>query len=223
MPRPETGGFADMGATMQPRDRAEFLAALRCVYALYRADLSEGVIGIWWTAMQQFDLPAVKEALGRHAMNPDVGQFLPKPADVVKMLQGSTQDAALIAWSKFDAGVQRVGTYATVAFDDPLIHVVIEEMGGWIPLGRVSVDEWPFKQQEFVKRYRAYRARSEVPQYPPKLVGIIDAQNAAAGFNSGSDVKLLGDPDRARRVLEGGVDVSRLPVTLARIADKRAA
>jgi len=203
---------------VQPGDRKAFAGLVAGVYDFYgkSKDLSEFTLGVWWTAMQSYELAAVKDALGRHAVNPDTGQFLPKPADVVKMLAGSSQDAALLAWTKVENAVQRVGTYATVAFDDALIHRVIEDLGGWIPLGRVTVDEWPFKRNEFVTRYRAYRARSETPPYLAKLVGIIDAQNAAAGFPAGNDVKLIGDADRARVVLSGGGNTSSLRVTDAR-------
>ncbi len=57
------------------------------------------------------------------------------------MLGGSTQDAALAAWSKVDRAVREVGPYQSVAFDDALIHRVLFEMGGWIPLGSKTEDE----------------------------------------------------------------------------------
>lgn len=208
---------------MRPSDRPEFAKLIAGVYDFYgkTKDLSEFTLGVWWTALNGYELATIRDALGRHAVNPDSGQWLPKPADVVKMLAGSSQDAALVAFTKVENAVQRVGTYSTVAFDDPLIHRVIEDMGGWIPLGRITVDEWPFKRNEFVTRYRAYRARSETPPYLAKLAGIIDAQNTAAGFPASNEVKLIGDADRARAVLAGGGNASSLRVTDARPEPKR--
>ncbi|VVE90417.1 DUF6475 domain-containing protein [Pandoraea bronchicola] len=203
---------------MKPTDSTEFFALISNVYAFYRQDYSEFVGQVWWGAMQVFDLAAVSDALGRHAANPDAGQFLPKPADVVKMLQGSTQDSALLAWHKVDKAIREVGTYASVAFDDALIHRVVFEMGGWVSLGTKDESEWPFVKNEFVNRYRGYRGRSQVPEYPPLLIGIAETTNTRAGFQSQGPV-LIGNADAARAVVDGGSDTPLVGYTRITGAD----
>ncbi|BDD90886.1 hypothetical protein PanNE5_03260 [Pandoraea sp. NE5] len=188
---------------MKPTDSTEFFSLISNVYAFYRQDYSDFVGQVWWGAMQVFDLAAVRDALGRHAANPDAGQFLPKPADVVKMLQGSTQDSALFAWHKVDKAIREVGTYASVAFDDALIHRIVFEMGGWVSLGTKDESEWPFVKNEFVNRYRGYRGRSQVPEYPPLLIGIAETTNTRAGFQSQGPV-LIGNAELAAAVQAGG-------------------
>lgn len=197
---------------MTPQDVAPFSALISDVYAFYRQDSSTFAVKVWWQAMQPFDFTAVAEALNRHCVNPDAGQFMPKPADVVKMLQGSTQDAALAAWAKVDRAVRTVGTYRSVVFDDPLIHRVLTEMGGWIEVGRKTEDEWPFVRNEFVNRYRGYRMRSEVPDYPPHLIGMSEAQNSKAGFQIEAPL-LLGNPAVAAEVSRHGSSAPLLAVT----------
>ncbi|AZG14952.1 DUF6475 domain-containing protein [Cupriavidus pauculus] len=197
---------------MTPQDVAPFSALISDVYAFYRQDSSTFAVKVWWQAMQPFDFTAVADALNRHCVNPDSGQFMPKPADVVKMLQGSTQDSALVAWAKVDRSVRTVGTYRSVVFDDPLIHRVLTEMGGWIEVGRKSEDEWPFVRNEFVNRYRGYRMRSETPDYPPHLIGISEAQNAKAGFHVEAPL-LLGNPDTAAMVARRGTNTPLLQIT----------
>lgn len=197
---------------MTPNDSELFTALVGDVYAFYRQDYSAFAGRVWWQAMQPFDFAAVAEAFSRHAVNPDSGQYMPKPADIVKMLQGSTQDAALVAWSKVDKAVRSVGTYNSVAFDDPLIHRVITEMGGWISFGAKSEDEWPFVSKEFVNRYRGYRARNEIPDYPPHLIGMAEAENSKNGFRSQPPL-LLGDPTKAQTVLTHGSNAPMLTVT----------
>ena len=188
---------------MQPTDGTPFRALLAGVFAFYGKDLSDFAIGVWWEAMKPYDLGAVRDAMNRHAVNPDNGQFLPKPADVVKLIGGGTQDAALVAWAKVTNALRVVGRYKSVAFDDPLIHAVVSDMGGWIPLGDVKEDELPFRGKEFENRYRGYRLRSAVPPYPAKLLGIMDRENASRGFMPSEPV-LIGDPGKARTVLQGG-------------------
>ena len=194
---------------MLESDKPEFFKLITDVHKFYRQETSAFSLQVWWTTMQQFDFAAVREAMGRHAMNPDSGQFLPKPADVVKMLAGSTQDAALIAWTKVDRAVRSVGPHQSVCFDDALINAVVSDMGGWIQLCKCDKeDEWPFRRNEFVNRFRGYRMRSAAPEYPAHLIGISESANAHTGRNIATPI-LIGDQERALKVLLGG---NSLPV-----------
>jgi Domain of unknown function (DUF6475) len=187
---------------MTENDRPNFFLLIADVYAFYQKHFSDFVGKVWWEAMKSFDFDAVSQALSRHAANPDVGQYLPKPADVVRMLQGSTQDSALVAWSKVDRAVRVVGTHRSVVFDDPLIHRVVTEMGGWVALGTKDEKEWPFQQNEFVNRYRGYRSRSEVLEYPPVLAGIAESgNNQTPGVQHREPPMLVGDRVKAQQVL----------------------
>ncbi|WP_346778275.1 DUF6475 domain-containing protein [Paraburkholderia sp. Ac-20342] len=197
---------------MIDKDRESFAALMSGVYGFYGKDASDFALDVWWQAMSPYDFAAVKDALNRHCVNPDSGQFLPRPADVVKMLSGSTQDAALIAWSKLDRAVREVGTYRSVVFDDPVLHRVVTDMGGWVPLGTKTEDEWPFVRNEFVNRYRGYRMRSDIPDHLPVLIGISEATNSKAGFRSESPT-LIGDARAAQAVFAGGCDKPLLGVT----------
>ncbi|WGS53550.1 DUF6475 domain-containing protein [Paraburkholderia sp. D15] len=197
---------------MIEEDRSDFGTLMSGVYGFYGKDASDFALDVWWQAMSPYDFPAVKEALNRHCVNPDSGQFLPKPADVVKMLAGSTQDAALVAWSKVDRAVREVGTYRSVVFDDALIHRVVTDMGGWVMVGGKGDDEWPFVRNEFVNRYRGYRMRTEVPEYLPVLIGVSEASNQRHGFRSEGPM-LIGDSEAAKAVLAGGGDKPLIGVT----------
>lgn len=188
---------------MIDKDRKQFFALIADVHAFYRRDFSPFVGNIWWQAMQVYDFAAVTDALNRHCVNPDNGQFAPMPADIVRMLQGSTADTALAAWAKVDRAVRYAGTHVSVVFDDPLIHRVLTEMGGWVALGMKEEKEWPFLKNEFVTRYRGYRARSEIPEYPPTLIGIVESGNSNAGFKSQPPI-LIGDAAKAQQVMLAG-------------------
>lgn len=196
---------------MLDTDRGRFYALVGDVYAFYRTDASKFALNVWWEAMRPFDFEAVARALNMHAVNPDGGQFLPKPADVVKLLQGGTQDQAMRAWTKVDQAVRRVGQYQDVVFDDALIHAVVADMGGWIRMGERREDEWDFVRNEFVNRYRGYALRGESPQYPPMLIGITGAHNRKGNFRLDPPV-LVGDEEKAKAVLRGGSDKPRLSI-----------
>ncbi|MCR4297550.1 MAG: DUF6475 domain-containing protein [Gallionella sp.] len=195
---------------MVESDRKALFDLLANVYAFYRVDCTAFALGVWWEAMRPFDLASVKDALNRHAVNPDNGQFCPKPADVAKLIGGGTADAALVAWSKTERALRQVGTYETVVFDDPIIHAVLSDMGGWIQFGKVTEEELPFTRNNFVSRYRGYCLRGRIDQYPAKLIGIIDGENC--GQYAEQTPKLIGNPERAAQVLRGGGEGSGLRV-----------
>lgn len=197
---------------MEQSDFESFRELVTGVHDFYAKDASNFALDVWWQALKAYDLPAIRDALGRHCVNPDSGQFLPRPADVVKMLEGSTLDAAVAAWSKVERAVQAVGTYTSVVFDDALIHVVIDDMGGWTQLGKKQVDEWPFVGKEFQTRYRGYRVRRALPKYPSVLVGIIDGENSRRGFNLSAPT-FVGNAIAAKRVMLAGTDQPRLAFT----------
>jgi hypothetical protein len=186
-------------------DFVPFLKALTAVADYYGKELSEGVQMLYWQGLEQYDIAAVEKALWDHAQNPDNGQFMPKIADITRAMQGRTHDQAAIGWSKVDAAVRRIGTYQDVVFDDPIIHRVIADMGGWIWLGNQKEDEWPFVARNFENRYRGYRLRGEAPEYQPILVGMANAHNEKEGFRGAAPI-LIGNPQRASTVMKGGTN-----------------
>jgi hypothetical protein len=196
------------------QDFDQFQATLTVIADYHGKSLSEGVQMLYWRGLEQYDLAAVENALWEHSRNPDTGQYMPKIADVVRHLQGRTLDQASIAWSKVDTAVRQVGTYADVVFDDPLIHRVIADMGGWFRFGQKTDDEWPFTANEFRTRHQGYRIRGDVPPYPRVLIGIINAHNASEGFKTNPPV-LIGNDLRARQVMQGGTDEQLIPMRVA--------
>lgn len=190
---------------MQQQELEKFKKLLSGVHDFYAKNMSQFSLSVWWEALRQFDYDAISMAMSRHLANPDTGQFMPKPADVMKMLGGTTQDRAQMAWSKVDKALRHLGTYRTVAFDDPLIHRVITDMGGWPMFGQKTENEWPFLAKEFETRYRGFSMRNERPEYPKSLTGLADMGNLRNGFKP-ADVVLIGDKAAAQKVLAGGTD-----------------
>jgi hypothetical protein len=97
---------------MEPKDRKRFAHCLLAASELYGKPVSESVTAIWWDALKAYDIGAVEVAFRRHFSNPDSGQFMPKPADIVRVVAGSSQDGAMVAWAKVDKAVRQVGPYA---------------------------------------------------------------------------------------------------------------
>lgn len=188
---------------MVDADKERFAALLMGLAEYYGKELSPAVIGVYWMGLRKYDLQALEDASTRHMMDPEQGKWLPKIADLVKLIEGGTQDQALVAWSKVDRAVRTVGPYASVAFDDWAIHRVIEDMGGWVGFGNKSDDDWPFIAREFQTRYRGALASGR-SEHLPMLTGLADADRARLGKPVGQEVRLIGDPARAEAVMNSG-------------------
>lgn len=197
-----------------PRNESKrFASALVALAEYYGRDLSEGVIGLYRQGLQQYDIAAIEAAIGRHLQNPDSGQWMPKIADIVRMIEGTTQDAAALAWAKVMRAVGSVGQYQSLAFDDAVIHLVIDDLGGWPKLCQTTEEELPFLAKRFETNYRAYRRRADdIPAHPRYLPGVSEMANSAAGHRS-DPPRLVGDLERAKSVMLGGTSAPRLQVS----------
>jgi len=203
---------------MRQTDKPAFRQLLGDAMAFYRQDTSTFALTVWWQACQPFDLEQVRKALTAHAMDPERGQFPPKPADIVRVLQGTHTDRALLAWGKVFDAMRTVGAYRSVAFDDPLIHLAVMDMGDWPTLCRCEVDELPFLQRRFCDLYRTHSSRGAQP-HPARLVGASETQNQAQKLTDAQRARqvrqtvLIGDEAAAKSVMQSGGQVQRHPVT----------
>ena len=191
---------------METPDMLAFAQVMAGLGELYGKPVSEGLTDLYWLALKRFDIKAIRQAVNSHINNPDAGQFMPKPANIVRHLEGNANTKALHAWSKANHAIRHVGQYETLVFDDFLIHAVIHDMGGWIELCKATEKELPFRGREFEKRYESYLLHKPV-KYPKQLTGLVDLTNVASGFKAKSPI-LIGDEQRALQVYQGGQDVA---------------
>lgn len=203
---------------MKAADRSRFAKSMTALADYYGKPLSEGSMQLYWQGLQSYDIDQIERAIGIHVQNPDTGQFMPKIADIVRMLEGTTQDAAALAWAKVLRAVSSVGMYQSLAFDDPIIHLVIDDITTWPALCQTSEAEMPFLAKRFETSYRAYKRMGDgLPPHPRYLSGVSETANAGHGFHS-DPPRLVGDPERAKRVLLNGSSASRLTVTGGQMA-----
>ncbi len=192
-------------------EKRRFASLMVALSDYYKSEISKAVLALYWEGLKQYDYASIEKAAWAHTQSPDEnGRWMPKISDLAKVLQGSTKDQAAVAWSKVDRAIRVVGTYQDVAFDDALIHRVIQDMGGWVLIGNKTDDDWPFVAREFENRYRGYRMRDEMPAYPRKLVGIASAQNAESGINFSQGTVLIGDEKKAIDVIKSGGECSAI-------------
>lgn len=197
---------------MQPNDKAALVALVTDVLAYYRQPVSEFTLSVWWSACQPYSLEQIRKAMTAHATNPDGGQFAPKVADLVRILEGTHTDRAMLAWGKLHEAMSSVGAYQDVVFDDPAIHAVVEDMGGWPKVCRTETKELSYLQKRFCDGHKAYTGRGTFP-YPRRLMGdrSPDHEWEAKGLPAPRPA-LVGDSEKAALVYQGGSSAGKTAI-----------
>lgn len=199
---------------MTPSDYPAFIEIWSLVGEVYGKQPSDGALKLIFEALQRFDLEQIKQGLTAHINDPKHGDFAPKPADIVRHIEGDGDSRALAAWSAVDRAIRSVGPYESVVFDDPRTMATIEDMGGWMKLCEVTDKDLPFKGNEFVKRFMGYLSRPP-EQFPAKLLGMTEAANSGEHQEFVQEPRLIGNAKRCVQVLKLGQAKRPGPVRLS--------
>ena len=73
---------------MREADKQEFGSIWKAAWELHGRTVTTGMLQIAFQALMQFEIDEVKAALTKHIRDPERGQFPPKPADIIAMMQG---------------------------------------------------------------------------------------------------------------------------------------
>lgn len=194
---------------MEISDKKRFAQLITGLAQTFQTPISAADLENYWRWLKPYPLSSIEQAVKDFCRSPEAHRFFPKPGELVAALDGGSVGQALQAWSKVMYAIRRAGAYRTVVFDDPLIHRVIWDMGGWQTLCSMLIRDEPFKAREFEKRYTSYLSRPPTT-YPRQMTGISDTVNAAAGYQSASAPVLIGDEQKALKVLKSGKEADQL-------------
>lgn len=195
---------------MEKKDAGRLAETLAVMGENYQIKITEAFAVLWFDLLSEYEIDDVVTAVMRHMKNPDGGQFMPKPADIIRLIDGSAGTRATEAWNRAMSAMCTHGTNATVAFDDPGIHYAITEMGGWVEFGYWDNSETPFKQKRFEDLYRAYTAAPRGGTYA-ELEGRANAENRSAGFEKHIEpIVFIGDGEKVKMLLSGAPEIKQL-------------
>lgn len=202
---------------MKLDDKPRFKELLEGVMSYYRQDTSTFILDLWWQACQNFDFEQVHKAMTKHATDPDVGQFAPKVADIVRQLSGTKTDRAVLAWGKMFEAMQRIGQYQDVVFDDPAIHAAVMDLGGWSKVCQTLESDISYLQHRFCELHRAYSNKGQF-EFPKMLGGIRSPDHEYLQRNLPiPEPILIGDAETAKQVYLGGQRTGKLAITVGEL------
>lgn len=185
---------------MDNSDVVEFTQTWAGAFAAVGKEATDIAIEMAFEVLKGHELADIKRAVMTHI---STSPYPPKPSDINELINGDPESRKLKAWSMVEDAIRRVGGHESVVFDDPATMVVIEEMGGWIGLCKITDKELPFKRNEFVKRMTPY-LHTPPTDHPKRLCGVNEQANRGQYPELTQEPKLIGNPERARLVYEGG-------------------
>lgn len=187
---------------MQESDQERFFSLWEIVTEDVKNPPSEEKLLLYWRALEPYNIEQIERAMMAHIRDPERGQYVPKPSDLVRHIEGDPEARADHAWGRVIDTVRRYGGCDDVVFDDPCIHAVIRDMGGWRSLCGMQISEEPFRAMEFRRIYQGV-CRELEPKYPAILEGI--------HLDFGKQTRYIGNPGVCQRTIEGGYGAEDRP------------
>ena len=197
---------------MTQADFKSFSELVQGVAECYGQSLSAQGVALRFKLLEQFDMAEVRQA-ALSIMATRKYTSMPTPADFLEHISGgSAEDKAEVEAGKVLAAIGKHGAYASVLFDDAVTQaVIVQAYGGWPKLcadcGVEESEHW--FRKNFAKTWAAY-SRQGVKQ-TGHLPGLFEISNRSNGYLQHIEPpKLVGDPAKARAVLEVGKSVLML-------------
>ena len=173
------------------KNRKKYMEFMNGMAAVFDKEVNKILIDVYWKILEPYTDEQCEKALNTIITT---SKFWPKPAELIEVIQGGKSENAVLAWIKTDKAVRNHGPYVSVKFDDPVIHGVIEILGGWPKFQDCTSDEWKWRQKEFERLYRIVEFRGgDRPEYLP---GIIEIDNQARGYSHSLKVVMIGGDER---------------------------
>ena len=88
---------------MQQSDYNRFAHMMLATMEIYSKQPSKMAIQMYWNVLDRFTIEQVEHGLKAHLNDPEQGKFQPKPADIIRHIEGSKGDrdaAASFAWQR---------------------------------------------------------------------------------------------------------------------------
>ena len=163
---------------MQAIHADNFQKLLVTIGEIYSREVSKPVIKIYWEILKKYDYEAVKNAFYEFISKNEDGKFFPKPAQIVEILEGKSEEHALTAWLVVQEAIQRHGAYSAVSFEDKLISATVNRMGGWPRLCAMETSKLDFYRKNFEEIYQHLK-KNPPENLPAVLPGLFhDTKNA---------------------------------------------
>lgn len=179
---------------MESKDKQVFVKTLTGIGELYDKKLTDTLASIYWEALKDVSLPDFLSAANRLVLT---AKFFPKPVEFRSQSVPDISAQAAIAYGKLEDAFYKHGVYKSVRFDDPVIHAVVDNLGGWITYCDTSDEDLTWYRKDFEKQYAnlAPMVLSGKLRPPTVLHGVFASDDHAT--ENAKTPAIIGDRQRA--------------------------
>jgi hypothetical protein len=194
---------------MQNNDRPEFAKLMKVLGETFGNTVpSKEKMEIYFRALSDMPIEKIDEAVLNLVNTRTITSTFPVPAEIRNAVGGKSEDLALLALDKAEKAVEKHGTYSSVVFDDPIIHMVIGSMGGWpafcSPATHGDEREWHWIQKDFCRLYQVF-AKNPKSEFPKTLVGECTGILATPKIVGNEQKALEWQEKHSQKKIDGGV------------------
>lgn len=118
---------------MRTEEKVHFTQLLAATMSVYDKQITSAFVDVFFSALGQYPLEVVREALNRHVQDPDGGRFPPKPADLIRQVVSAKS-------SDGRPGRDEAWAIAQRAQDEAETVMVSEEILGALSVARPLLD-----------------------------------------------------------------------------------
>jgi hypothetical protein len=173
---------------MNNDDKKQFAILMTGIAEMYAKPMGKPQLQMYFMALSDLTIEQVTESLNKHVRDPDSGQFMPKPADVIRHVTGTSKQKeseiefkAQAAWLSIPKAISGCGVYGTPKFKDPITTACVSVMG-WKQLCAMTDKDAVWKQKEFVEHYQSF-SNKPFDQLPNNIQGL-EGVKQLSGFST---------------------------------------
>ena len=192
------------------QERDAFLTRFLGLCELFNVAADEFKTELYFRALQRFDIQDVVRGIDKAVTR---CRFFPKPVELIELIEGNADDIAEVEAVKVIEAVKRVGSWQSVAFDNPVTAAVVQQgFGGWVKLcSEMNAKEEKWFRKDFCRLYVSF-TRQNI-QYTGILAGQAAVSNSAHCKEHYEATAFVGNADKARAALNA-TRQQAVPITM---------
>lgn len=180
------------------KNEIKFKEYMATLCELYDRTITELLTDLYWKVLEPYTDEQCEATFKEIIYS---CKFFPKPVDFLEILNGKKENRATEAWLEVLNAVARIGNYQSVKFSDPVIHSVINAMGGWPQLGaQMESKDEHWKQKEFERLYEVIS--TQYGKHPDYLPGTTEMENYRTGFNRPPEIIRVGFDGKTIKMIQ---------------------
>ena len=165
---------------MNSEEQDKFKEIIAAISETYKEEFTPAMTKLWWRIFKNQPIEVFERAVYAHISCEDDGMFFPKPANIMRVINGTTKDnerlikdRAEIAWACIEREIARIGGHGGLELEDKQALAAVKAIGGWGRLCSCTYDQLTWKKKELVSAYDTYE-RTDLAELPSKLPGLTE-------------------------------------------------